>query len=180
MMNNNFNIKKEYSDNKYSLYSITNDNYSFRRIICERSSICILPFEVNEFYEIKNIYLFKYLDIIKNSIDYSCITIDFNEENNESYFEVLTNLLISKFNIENINIEDIFYIGTITHNLPFSKTYKCYAINLSDYEFNKNNLLSNNNSIDLIDSVNFNKILNGEITDSLILSSSFLLLSYFK
>lgn len=181
-----FNKQKQYGDEKYSFYTISVNDSSFRRIDCEKEGICLLPFETNDHNQIKNVYLFKYYDYLKNSSGFSCISLDINPDEDSSYFQALIRSLNKELGLKEIDINAVFYIGKLNHTLPFSKQYHCYAINLSNIVSDPNGFTPKLSDEEIkhklytIEKVNFNRVLKGEVSDSLTLGCSLLLLSYFK
>jgi len=181
---NQFHKKQEFSDGKYTVYSLSDDKGKFRRLTCEKESICILPFDLNEHQQIRNIYLTKYLDYISGKHEYSCMSQTYDPNVYDSHYDALTSIVTQKLNIDDIDIHDKYYLGTVRHGVPFTKEYKCYAVNLTNYSqdpsgFSNFSLENDNRSLS-IERVKFNRILKGGISDSLALSCSLLLLSYFS
>jgi hypothetical protein len=74
MKNDQFNSKEEYSDDKFKILSFTGDKGSFKRISSSKEAICLLPFDVNENGQIKNLYLAKYHDYVLDGENHRCIT----------------------------------------------------------------------------------------------------------
>lgn len=186
LSNFKFNKEKKYEDGKYTVYNISTDFGEHRRITCESDSICIIPFDVNDQNQIKNVYLIKYHDYLDNKSGFSCITTDIKEEEDRSYFETVLHMLEKELGLTEIDVNDLFYLGKIQHTLPFSKNYRCYAINLTNNQTDPNGFtpkLSDEEmkkKLNSIEKVRFTRILKGEVPDSLTLSSSVLLLSYFQ
>jgi hypothetical protein len=181
-MDSPFIKKEEYSNPKYSIYSFEKDQNSFQRVASSSESVCILPFDVNAAGKIKNVYLYRYLDAITNQEENRAISATFNTENFSSGYEVLISKIEELFNLKDINIDDLFYLGKVKHSVPFHKEYSCYAINLSN---NAND--STGFSLDSkysskfnesIEKVKFNDLLYGKVSDSLALSCALLFLSY--
>lgn len=179
-----FNKKQEYSDGKYSVYSFSKGDKNFKKIVCDQESICIIPFDLNEHEQIKNIYLAKYKDHLTGEIEYTCISDTFNKNEHDSYFEAVERCLEDDFGLKNIDVNDTYFLGKIKHGVPFSKEYRCYAVNLNNYSQNPSGYvaagLNPNPQIVSMEKVRFNRILKGDISDSLALSCAMLLLSYFS
>jgi hypothetical protein len=174
-------IREVYSDGNYKFVKISKDGSDINRLICEKDSICILPFDTNN-GKIKNIYLSKYNDYVKNEDSYTCIN-NGSRENYSTHYEDLEDFIKSELGID-VTVDDLYYLGPIQHSIPFSKSYKCYGLNLDNYcddlngftpKISKSELESKRYSLSKI---KFNRVLNGDISDSLCLASSMLLLSY--
>lgn len=177
---NNFQLDKreEFSDGKYSIHTFSDQSKKFRRLSCEAESICILPFELNESNQIKNAYLLKYDDFLLGGSKFTCVTDTFNKDKYDSHFAAVEDCLNEQMGITGVDINDCYFLGTVSHGLPFSKEYRCYAVNVTSAlsEMGMTSQASNNS----VEKVRFNKIVNGSFPDSLILSCSLLLLSYFS
>jgi len=182
MENEKFNIREEYSDDKFKIVSFTGDRGSFKRISAPKESICLLPFDVNENNQIKNVYLAKYYDYILNSQNYRCITSSLEPDEFNTYHESLSECIDLELGLSDIDINDIFYLGQIQHTIPFTKTYKCYALNITNYSEDPTGftpkLIEPDSKLHSIDKVRFSRVLRGEVCDTLTLSCSILLLSY--
>jgi hypothetical protein len=181
-MNNQFNSTEEYSDDKFKILNFAGPTGEFKRISCSKEAICVLPFDVNENDQIKNVYLTKYHDYVLNGQNHKCITATLEPDEFDTYHESLTNCIDHELGITDIDINDLFYLGQVQHTIPFTKTYKCYAINLTKYSEDPTGftpkILSPDERLHSIDKVRFSRIMKGEICDSLTLSCSLLLLSY--
>lgn len=181
-MINQFNSTEEYSDDKFKILNFSGQTGNFKRISCSKEAICVLPFDVNENSQIKNVYLTKYHDYVLNGQNHKCITATLEPDEFDTYHESLINCIDNELGITDIDINDLFYLGQIQHTIPFTKTYKCYAINLTKYSEDPTGftpkILNPDERLHSIDKVRFSRIMKGEICDSLALSCSLLLLSY--
>jgi hypothetical protein len=175
---NNFQLDKreEFSDGKYSVHTFLDQDKKFRRLSCDSESICILPFELNESNQIKNVYLLKYDDYLLGGSKFTCVTDTFNKDKYDSHFLAVEDCLNEKMEISNIDINDCYFLGTVSHGLPFSKEYRCYAVNITS-DISKP---GSSSFFSDIEKIRFNRVINGNFPDSLILSCSLLLLSYFS
>ena len=179
-----FNPNEEYSDDKFKIINFTGEKGNFKRISCLKEAICLLPFDLNENDQIKNAYLSKYHDYVLNGQSNKCITATLEPDEFDTYHESLTTCIDNELGLSDIDINDIFYLGQIQHTVPFTKTYKCYAINLTKYSEDPSGftprILNPDDRLHTIDKVRFSRIMNGEISDSLVLACSLLLLSYIQ
>ena len=177
-----FNSKEDYSDDNFKVISFTGDKGSFKRISCTKEAICLLPFDVNENNQIKNVYLAKYHDYVLDKQNHRCVTATLEPDEFNKYHESLSNCIDLELGLDDVDVNDIFYLGQIQHTIPFTKTYKCYAINLTNYCDDPTGftpkLIDPESKLHSIDKIRFNRIMKGEICDTLSLSSSILLLSY--
>lgn len=176
------NKNEEYSDGKYSVLNFTKDTSKFTRIVCNQESICLIPFDVNEHNQIKNIYLAKYHDYVTDAESHKCVTGSLKPDEFSTFHESLVNCIDDELGLTDVDVNDLFYLGTVKHGVPFNKSYKCYAVNVTNYSDDVSGftpMITNPESrLHKIDKVRFNRLANGEINDSLALSGTLLLLSY--
>lgn len=177
-----FNSKEDYSDDKFKVLSFTGEKGNFKRISCSKEAICLLPFDVNENNQIKNVYLAMYHDYVLNGQNRKCITATLEPDEFDTYHESLSNCIDLELGLSDVDVNDLFYLGQIQHTIPFTKTYKCYAVNLTNYSDDPTGftpkLIEADSKLHSIDKVRFGRIMKGEICDTLTLSCSLLLLSY--
>lgn len=177
-----FNSTEAYSDDKFKIINFTGQKGNFSRISCQKEAICLLPFDLNENDQIKNVYLAKYHDYLLNGQAHRCITSTLEPDEFDTYHESLITSIDHELGLSDIEVNNIFYLGQVQHTVPFTKTYKCYAINLTKYCEDPTGftpkILNPDNRLHTIDKVRFSRIMRGEISDSLVLSTSLLLLSY--
>jgi len=182
--NTSFDKKQEYTDGKYSMYSFSSNGGNFRRLACSEESICILPFDLNEHDQVKNIYLAKYKDHLLGGVDFTCITDTFDKNKFDSYYNAVEDCAHNELGLSDTDINDIYFLGKVKHGVPFSKEYRCYGINLSNYMKDPSGFsvagFNPNTNVQSIEKVRFNRLLKGEVSDSIALSCSLLLLSYFS
>ena len=181
--NNEIRRDEKYSDNKYKVFNISKDGKELRRINCESEGVCILPFDTNDKGSPKNYYLLKYQDYLSNKFGHICLHEDINPDTDSSYFDTLSRCISSQLGIDSkeIDINSVFYLGTIEHTLPFSKSYRCYALDLSKYSKDPSGfsteMSGDNGKLFSVEKIKANRLLNGDIRDSLSLSCVALLLS---
>jgi hypothetical protein len=182
MKTNEVTSSEAYSDDKFKIINFTGPQGNFRRISSSREAICLLPFDVNEMNQIKNVYVAKYHDYLLDSSNVRCVTSSLEPDEFSTYHESLTNCIDRELGLDDVDANDIFYLGQIQHTVPFTKSYKCYAINLTKYSEDPTGftprVLNPDDKLHTITKVRFSRVMNGEVTDSLVLSSSLLLLSY--
>lgn len=174
---------EEYSDGKYTILSFKKSDDSFRRITCSEESICLIPFCLNEHDQIKYIYLSKYRDYLRNGDNFTCIAGKVDKKQSDSYYEVVEDLISREIEVADVEVNDIYFLGNVDHTVPFTKGFRCYAVNLTKYlDMPYQDSLGDGRlkARDKINKVRFSKVFNGEITDSLVLSASLLLISYFQ
>lgn len=180
---NNSNLSKiqDYTDGKYSVYTFSGDNRRAKRLVCESESICILPFDLNEHNQIKHLYVAKYQDYLSNGVGFTCITDTLNKDEFDSYYDAVDSCLKNEMGLNQVDVNDVYFLGKVQHSLPFSKEFRCYGINLSKYAGPEGFIISGinpNAHIVSIEKIRFNRLLKGEVADSLALSCAMLLLSY--
>jgi|LakMenEpi03Aug12_release.lakeMendotaPanAssembly.Ray.scaffolds.fasta_scaffold51179_8 hypothetical protein len=182
MKTDQFNSNEEYSDDKFKILNFTGDKGSFKRISSLKEAICLLPFDVNENNQIKNVYLAKYHDYVLDKENHRCITSTLQPDEFNTYHESLSDCIDQELGLSDVDINDIFYLGQIQHTVPFTKTYKCYALNLTNNSEEPTgftaNVLNPDAKLHSVDKVRFSRVMKGEVCDTLTLSCSILLLSY--
>jgi hypothetical protein len=180
-MNNNFKNQEKYSDGKYRILDITNGDVNLRRVICETEGICLIPFDTSD-GKIKNIYLARYLDYLDGDHGHTCISHESTGEYS-SNFDEISAICKNDLNID-CDVNDVYYLGKIQHKLPFTKSYKCYGLNLDQYSKDVSGFNLDLPKSDLekrlytLDKIRITRVLNGEIEDSLSMSAALLLISY--
>lgn len=182
MENNKFIHKEEYHDGKYNIVSLSDGKKDLRRILCKSEDICIIPFDTNQNGKIRNLYLAKYLDYLNNDHGYTCMSTEYCG-NKESDFDEISEYLNSELGI-NPDVNNLYYLGSIKHQLPFSKSYKCYGLDLTDFSKDPNGFSveisdsEKENKLYTVEKIKFNRVVKGDISDSLCLSAAMLLISY--
>lgn len=182
-----FTPQEKYSDGKYSFYEISDGSNAHRRINCETEGVCLLPFDLNDHGQIHHVYLQKYLDYFNGAQEYCCVHQDIDPEQDHSHYDALLRACEKEFAMNDIEVDNIFYLGKVSHTVPFSKTYRCYAIDVTPYiedqvaGFKPNLPLAETDSKNhSLEKVRFTRLLKGNVSDSLALSCGCLLLSYLK
>lgn len=176
MMNDQIPNEEVFDDGKYRIVKFKNGEHDHRKLVCNTDSICVLPFDTKD-GNINSVYLNKSNDYLSGDEFSSCIVNDTNY-NNDSEFSEVCSVIEKSLGLNEVDVNDLFYIGKVKHNMPFYKNYRCYGVNLDNY-------ISNINESGLkdkgIEKIKFNKVINsGEVHDSLCLSSALLLLSYLR
>jgi hypothetical protein len=185
-MNNKdkFNKLTEYSDKKYSVFNFKNSKSNFKRLAANSESICILPFFKNEHNQIRSVVLANTTNHINDANVLTCISHTYDPNRYDSYYSCVLAAFNTDLSLDDADTNDIFYLGKVTHTIPFLKEYRCFSIDLSKYFDDPSELkeLSNSTKINSLENIKFSKIVNGssKITDSLCLSCSLLLMSYFS
>lgn len=182
MKNNKFIHKEEYQDGKYNIVSLSNGKKELRRILCKSEDICIIPFDTNQDGKIRNLYLAKYLDYLNNDHGYTCMSTEY-AGNKESDFDEICEYLNEELGISP-DVDNLYYLGSIKHQLPFSKSYKCYGLDLTGFSKDPNGFSieisdsEKENKLYTVEKIKFNRVVKGDISDSLCLSAAMLLISY--
>lgn len=175
---NNFERKDIFTDGKYSIHSFSNGQNTFRRLSCSEASICLIPFDLTDSHKISGLYLSSYQDQLLDSSNFTCVTETFDRNTKSSYFQAIEDSLNSRLGVSNPDLNAIYYLGKINHTVPFNKEYRCYGFNVG-HAFDPTVLSPNSKHGHRLERIPFSRIIRGEFSDSLILSASMLLLSYF-
>jgi len=176
--------KEDYSDGKYSVHSFLGDGGAFKRITCDQESICVIPFDTDESGKIRNVYLAKHQDHLTDGHMLTCINDSFDRDEFDSYYDAVESCLKNEAGLSEVDVNDVYYLGKIQHTLPFSKEYRCYAVDLSNsspdptgFSFKPQDF-STAARVRSLEKVRFNRVAKGEVPDTLTLSCCLLLLSY--
>jgi len=179
-----YNKSNLYNDDNFELFSIEVGNSKLQRSRDKSDAICLLMFDINDEGKISNLYLLKQLDYLKDDDCMSCLIEDINYKIDDDSFDTLKRCVEKDLAIKNLDVNSCYYLGKIDHNVPFSKTYSCYGICLNDYikspdGFKLDMPESEINGITYsIEKMKFSRAIKGECSDSLVLSSCMLLISY--
>lgn len=180
--NQPFKSSEKFTDDKYKFHEISNGSKNLRRITCDSDSICIIPFDTRD-GKISNIYLAGFVDFLNEKEGHTCISVDCKKEGYSSQFEEVSDIIKNELNI-NIDVDDLYFLGNINHNLPFTKKYKCYGVNLDDYANSMDGFkldipdAERQTRLYSLDKIRFSRVINGDISDSICLSASLLLSAY--
>ena len=180
-MTNKFEFIEQYKDGKYRFISLSDGKNHLRRVVCDTDGIILIPFDTSG-DKIRNVYLAKYLDYLTNEHGFTCITIDDNP-NTDSAFEELHELINVELGID-ADVNDVYFLGSIKQSMPFSKSYKCYAINLDNYAKDLNGFTLDlpNTEIEhklyTLSKIKLTRILKGDVDDTITMSAILLLTSY--
>lgn len=175
---NNFERKDVFTDGKYSIHSFSDGHDTFRRLSCSEASICLIPFDLTDSNKINGLYLSSYHDQLIDATNFTCVTETFDNNTKTSYFQAIEDSLNTRLGISDPDLNSIYYLGKINHTVPFNKEYRCYGFNVG-YAFDPSILSPNSKHGHSLERIPFTRIIRGEISDSLVLSASMLLLSYF-
>lgn len=185
---NKFSKNLAYSseNGKYSAYNITDGQTKFDRFNSRDESVCILPFFKNEHDKISSIVLANCSDHLQDGKSFlTCITQAHDQNKFNSYHLSFKDAIEHNLALKEVDVNDIFYLGEVKYTIPFSKTYRCFAVNLSNYfdnfsDLDQTNLIYRNPKIIDLKNIKFSSVVNGNVDDALSLSCTMLLLSYFS
>lgn len=139
----------------------------------KKTDICLILFTVTGDEKIKNVYT--YIEDKHQTV----VTAEYDPNKDDSYWDCISRTLLSSVGLDidadKLSINDVFYLGDLTSPY-FSDEIKCFGINVSNIKELESKLQSNSGKFHKI---GFHHLVGGECTDTLLLSSSFLLASYF-
>jgi hypothetical protein len=182
MTNNNYIQEESYSDGKYRFVNLTSGDSKLRRVVCDIEGICLIPFDTNGNGKVRHIYLARYVDYMSGDQGHTCITSDF-KDHSDTVYEELHELINGELGID-LDVNDLYFLGNVKHTMPFTKVYKCYAINMDNYAKDLNGFTldmsdeENSKRLYTLDKIKLTRALKGDIEDSLTMSSVLLLTSY--
>lgn len=138
----------------------------------EKVDICITLFTLSESEKVKN--LFTYID----GEDQTIITAEYNPDKDDSYWDCMLRVILEKADIDfeesKLKVDDVYYLGDIKSK--YFPEMKCFGINVSSIPDLENKL---KNGSSKFHKIGFHHLVNGECNDALLMSSSFMLASYF-
>lgn len=181
MKSRNFKSTEEYQDGKYKILSLSDGSSNLRRVICDVDGICVIPFDTVD-GKISNVYLAKYVDYLTNDNGHTCVTSDVKGDF-DTVFEELQSVIVRELGLD-IEVNDLYFLGNIKHSIPFSKTYRCYGLNLDDYSKDLTGFTldipesEKESKLYSLDKIKLTRVLKGDIEDSLCMSAALLLTSY--
>ena len=176
----------KYDDEDVEIFSVAANNKTVTRGRHKNESICVIPFDMNEQNQISGIYLAKHFDFTANTNIHSAVTEDFDPSSDSDSYETFMRSVNKDLGLSDSSIPDdaSYYLGKICHNFPYHKTYHCYALNVTNLANTpqgfKPKLPKEETDAKLytIDRVKFNRVVKGEVNDSLTLAGTLLLISY--
>ena len=179
-----YNKSNLYDDNNFELFSIEVGDSKIQRSRDKSDAICLLMFDINDDGKISNLYLLKQIDYLNDDKYLSCLVEDINTNIDDDSFDTLKRCISKDLAIKNLNVDSCYYLGKIDHNVPFLKTYSCYGLCLNDYIKSPDGFKLDmpeaeiNGKTYSIEKMKFSRAIKGECSDSLVLSSCMLLISY--
>lgn len=175
----------------FDLISIEADNSKHEIISSKVNHVLILPFERTSDNKIKAIYAIESTDVAVPGTTVSLISDIVDQRKDQSTYDTVCRALIEEagLNLDEVGLteDDIFYLGNISMSVPVIAKLKCYAVDVSKISgpnpinftraLSKAALTKDNSKIVRL---GFHQVVNGDFSDSTILSGSFLLVAYFS
>ena len=175
----------------FDLISFQRENDRHEFISSKSNHILVIPFERTAENTIKSIYAVESSSLVSDESTISLISDSVNSSKDQTPYDAVCRALIEEagLNIDELGLseDDIFYLGKVTMNVPVSAKFKCYAVDLSKLsgpnpiEFtralSKSKLTRDDSKIVKL---GFHQVVNGDFSDSTILSGAFLLVAYFS
>jgi len=118
-------------------------------------------------------------------LQFCALSRDFDEEEDDSLFDTVKKCALEDLGIteSQVKINDIYLLGQILVNRGLNEKIHCYAYNVTDLSTSPGGFeakIHEPREDYIIEAANFRDVLKGSINETLIMSSSFLLLSYFS
>lgn len=176
----------KYEDDDLEIFSVVVNDQTLTRGRHKKDTICVIPFNVNQQGQISGIYLAKHYDFNNNSTGYSCITEDFNPSIDTDSYDTFLRSLNRDLGLSDVVVSDeaCYYLGKVCHNIPYQKTYQCYALDVTKLSTNPNGFTPKipkeelDSKLYSIEKIRLSRVMKGEVNDSLALSGTLLLISY--
>lgn len=177
---------------QFDLVSLSREQHKSEKLISKANHIAIIPFDCSSDGKIKSIYGLKFENHATGQKDVTLLTDSVDSSKDKTAYDAVFRVFLEEagVNLEESGIveDDIFYLGYITSAVPVNSKFKCFAVDLTKLTGAKSKLeftrtLSKANfekDSSEIAKIGFNQVVNGDFTDSMILSGAFLLISYFS
>lgn len=177
---------------QFDVVSLSREQHKADRLVSKENYIAVIPFDCQPNGKIKSIYGLKFDNHATGQKDVTLLTDSIDQNRDKTTYDAVLRLFLEEagVNLEEVGIteDDIFYLGNITSAVPVNSRFKCFAVDLTKLATEQKGLdftrtLSKSNldkDSSEISRIGFNQVVNGEFTDSMILSGSFLLVSYFS
>ena len=177
---------------QFDVVSLSREHHKTDKLVSKANYIAVVPFDCLPDGKIKSIYGLKFDNHATGQKDVTLLTDSIDQNRDKTTYDAVLRIFLEEagVNLEEAGIteDDIFYLGNITSAVPVSARFKCFGIDLTkllklreNLEFtrtlSKSNLEKDSSEIARL---GFNQVVNGDFTDSMILSGSFLLVSYFS
>lgn len=186
MSSNNESIS---SIGRFKIKTVSMDNLSKQYLMDDSTYVCLLPFTRTSDNNIKAVHLLEYTDPTDDQVKTSLIIDSIDSDLDRTSYDSVKRSMIEEagVNLDDLKIDEnsIYYLGEITSTVPGKVELKCYAIDLTDLknpiEFTR--VLTKDGFVrdrSKVVEVGFHKVVNGDYSDSLVLSAAFLLVSYFN
>jgi hypothetical protein len=148
--------------------------------------ICILPFVRTQDNRIKSIYALETINPIDGTKEICSIIDEFNPDLDKTLFDSLNRSMVEEIGIDlessGVSVNDIHLLGEFSQRFPVEANFVCYGVDLTgknSIEFTRA-LSKDKFSESSIVNIEFYKVVNGDIKDSNIITSCFLLISNFN
>lgn len=171
-----------------NVFSMNKDDKKAQYVKDELEYVCLIPFEKGNGFTLKSIYLLDYTEPVDGKPVKSLIIDTVDPDLDQTPYNTVMRALVEEagVNVDSLGIteNDIYYLGDIDSNFPVGAKLHCYAVDLSNKQtveftrnLSKNSFIKDSSSITKVD---FQQIVSGDFSDSLVLAGSFLLVSYFN
>jgi hypothetical protein len=177
---------------EFDVVSLNREHHKTERLVSKKNHIAIIPFDCSSDGKIKSIYVLGFDNQAINQRDVTLITDQLDPVRDKTSYDAVCRAMLEEagLNIEDLGIteNEIFYLGNITSAVPVTAKFKCFAVDLtklvsskSKIEFTRNLSKSDfeKESSEII-KLGFSQVVNGDFSDSMVLSGAFLLVSYFN
>jgi hypothetical protein len=174
---------------KFNLTTVNKDTMSNHYVSDDSTYVCLIPFERTDDDHIKTMYLLQFPDHATGAKQHCLITDQINPDLDQTSYDSVRRAMIEEagVNLDDLRLDEnvIFYLGEIGMCFPVNAKMICYGIDLTGLkdpvEFTrilaKDQFIKDNSSIV---KVGFHQVVNGDYSDSTVLSGAFLLVSYFN
>jgi hypothetical protein len=180
-----FEKELEYTGEGLKLYSIKYNNQTLEGVEPVGESILLLPFDLTPHGSVKNVYLERFYNFVKDESQYSVISEKIDPDEDDTALDTVKRAILSALGVieSKIKIDDIYLLGDLILNRGMNEKVRVYAMNVTALATSPKGFtpkLHEEKPNATLEAIKFGEVLNGNVKEALTLSSSMLLLSYFS
>lgn len=177
-----YETEKEYDGTEFDLYTTKYDGKFYEFLRARNERIILLPFDINEFNQVKRIYITKFFDFGNNTTQFKPIIHQVDEDEDTSLIDTVKRAALHNLGLVSaqLDIDSLMYLGTIEVNDGLSETIRCYAVDVTQFAKSPRGFKPDEELLPetkTIEPILFADVIRGEYRDSLTLALSMLFLS---
>lgn len=172
----------EYEGSIFDLFSVKYGDELFEGLKSKSERVLILPFDRNEFNQVKRIYINRFYNFIDEETQFKPLLATVDEDEDESLLNTVQRASLEQLGItsDKFDIERMMYLGEIILNDGVNGKLRCYAIDVTSLAKSPKGFVpdvQDEPANKTVEPILFRDVIRGEYNDSLTLSVAMLLLS---